>query len=154
MHGRCAPGYSNKGGRREKINDGVGRACCAYDVGPGADAETGDGKRPDILVITFTVDQMDKFKPIVQKLVAATEKEPGTLEYEYAIGDDQKTVDIFERYINSHAAVVHVTENFGPNFSKDFLAVAKPTRFVVYGVPTEELKKTLADFKPGLHDAV
>ena len=27
-------------------------------------------------VITFTVDQMDKFKPIVQRLVAATEKEP------------------------------------------------------------------------------
>ena len=99
-------------------------------------------------VITFTVDQMDKFKPIVQKLVAATEKEPGTLEYEYAVGDDQKTVDIFERYTNSHAAVVHVTENFGPNFSKDFLAVAKPGRFVVYGVPTDELKKTLADFKP------
>jgi quinol monooxygenase YgiN len=99
-------------------------------------------------VITFTVDQMDKFKPIVQKLVAATEKEPGTLEYEYAVGDDQKTVDVFERYTNSHAAVVHVTENFGPNFSKDFLAVAKPSRFVVYGVPTDELKKTLADFKP------
>ena len=99
-------------------------------------------------VITFTVDQMDKFKPIVQRLVAATEKEPGTLEYEYAVGDDQKTVDVFERYTNSHAAVVHVTENFGPNFSKDFLAVAKPGRFVVYGVPTDELKKTLADFKP------
>jgi quinol monooxygenase YgiN len=32
-------------------------------------------------VITFTVDQMDKFKPIVNKLVAATEKEPGTLAY-------------------------------------------------------------------------
>ena len=99
-------------------------------------------------VVTFTVDEMDKFKPVVQKLVAATEKEPGTLEYEYAVGDDQKTVDIFERYANSHAAVVHVTENFGPNFSKDFLAVAKPIRFVVYGVPTDELKKTLADFNP------
>jgi quinol monooxygenase YgiN len=85
---------------------------------------------------------------IVQKLVAATEKEPGTLEYEYAVGDDQKTVDIFERYTNSHAAVVHVTENFGPNFSKEFMAVAKPIRFVVYGVPTDELKKALADFRP------
>jgi quinol monooxygenase YgiN len=99
-------------------------------------------------VITFSVDQMDKFKPIVERLVAATEKEPGTLEYEYAVGDDQKTVDIFERYTNSHAAVVHVTENFGPNFSKEFMAVAKPVRFVVYGVPTDELKKTLADFRP------
>jgi quinol monooxygenase YgiN len=81
-------------------------------------------------VITFSVDEMDKFKPIVKKLVAATEKEPGTLQYEYNVGEDQKTVDIYERYTNAHAAVVHVTENFGPNFSKDFMAVAKPIRFV------------------------
>jgi quinol monooxygenase YgiN len=71
-------------------------------------------------VVTFTVDQMDKFKPLVNKLVAATEKEPGTLAYEYTVGDDQKTVDLYERYTNAHAAVVHVTENFGPNFSKEF----------------------------------
>ena len=90
-----------------------------------------------------------KFKPIVNKLVAATEKEPGTLAYEYTVGNDQKTVDIYERYTNAHAAVVHVTENFGPNFSKEFMAVAKPTRFVVYtAAPTDELKKTLADFHP------
>ena len=63
---------------------------------------------------------MDKFKPLVNKLVAATEKEPGTLAYEYTVGDDQKTVDLYERYTNAHAAVVHVTENFGPNFSKEF----------------------------------
>ena len=90
-----------------------------------------------------------KFKPIVNKLVAATEKEPGTLAYEYTVGNDQKTVDIYERYTNAHAAVVHVTENFGPNFSKEFMALAKPERFVVYtAAPTDELKKTLADFHP------
>ena len=99
-------------------------------------------------VITFDVAEMNKFKPLVAKLVAATEKEPGTLQYEYNVGDDQKTVDIFERYTNSHAAVVHVTENFGPNFSKEFMVLAKPTRFVVYGNVTDELKKTLADFHP------
>ena len=100
-------------------------------------------------VITFTVDQLDKFKPIVNKIVAATAKEPGTLAYEYTIGDDQKTVDIYERYTNAHSAVVHVTENFAPNFSKEFLALAKPGRFVVYtAAPTDELKQTLADFQP------
>jgi quinol monooxygenase YgiN len=100
--------------------------------------------------VALTVaDMMDKFKPIVNKIVAATQKEPGTLAYEYTVGDDQKTVDIYERYTNAHAAVVHVTENFGPNFSKEFMAVAKPTRFVVYtDAPTDELKKTLGDFHP------
>src|ERR1700747_2152378 len=100
-------------------------------------------------VITFTVDQMDKFKQMVKKLVAATEKEPGTLAFENSVGNDQKTVDLYERYTNAHAAVVHVTENFGPNFSKEYLALAKPERFVVYtAAPTDELKKTLPDFHP------
>jgi quinol monooxygenase YgiN len=99
-------------------------------------------------VLTVTVDQMDQFKPLIQKLVAATEKEPGTMGYEYNVGDDQKTVDIFERYADSKAAASHVTDNFGPNFSKEFLALANPAHFVVYGTPTAELKKILADFHP------
>jgi len=48
-------------------------------------------------VFTVTVDQMDKFKPLVQKLVAATEKEPGALQFECNVGGDQKTVDFFEQ---------------------------------------------------------
>jgi len=99
-------------------------------------------------VLTGTVDQMDQYKRLIQKLVAATEKEPGTLEYEYTVGDDQKTVDIFERYADSKTAASHVTETFGPNFSKEFLALFKPTRFVVYGTPSADLKKVLADFHP------
>ena len=56
-------------------------------------------------VFTVTVDQMDKFTPLIPKLVAATEKEPGALQFEYNIGDDQKTVDFFERYTDSKAAL-------------------------------------------------
>jgi hypothetical protein len=41
---------------------------------------------------------MDEFKSSVGRLVAATEKEPGAMQYEYNAGDDNKTVDIYERY--------------------------------------------------------
>jgi quinol monooxygenase YgiN len=99
-------------------------------------------------VITFTVDEMDKFKPLVKRLVAETEKEPGAMQYEYTVGPDQKTVDIYERYSSSKAAISHLADNFVPNFSKDFMALAKPQRFVVYGAATDDLKKTLADFHP------
>ena len=99
-------------------------------------------------VVTFTVDEIAKFKPIVKRIVAATEKEPGALEYEYNVSDDQKTVDIYERYSDSKAAVVHLTENFVPNFSKEFMAVAKPVHFVVYGAASPELKKVLEGLKP------
>ena len=98
-------------------------------------------------VFTVTVDQMDKFTPLIPKLVAATKKEPGALQFEFNIGDDQKTVDIFERYADSKAALFHQTESFLPN-AKEFFAVAKLTRWVIYGSPSDEFKKANADFHP------
>jgi quinol monooxygenase YgiN len=104
-------------------------------------------------VFTVTVDQMDKFTPLIPKLVAATEKEPGALQFERNIGDDRKTVDFFERYTDSKAALFHQTESFAP-FSKEFFAVAKLTRWVIYGMPSDEFKKANADFRPDLYDTI
>jgi hypothetical protein len=87
-------------------------------------------------VFTVTVDRMDKFLPLIPKLVAATD-----------IGSDQKTVDIFERYADSKAALFHQTASFAP-CSKEFFAVAKLTRWVIYGTPSDEFKKANADFQP------
>src|SRR5258708_28326106 len=98
-------------------------------------------------VFTVTVDRMDKFTPLIPKLVAATKKEPGALQFEFNIGSDQKTVDIFERYTDSKAALLHQMEGFAPN-AEEFFAVAKLTRWVIYGTPSEEFKKANADFHP------
>ena len=98
-------------------------------------------------VFTVTVDQMDKFMALIPKLVAATAKEPDALQFEFNIGDDQKTLDIFERYVDSRAALFHQAESFGP-FSKEFFAVARLTRWVIYGAPSDEFKKVNADFHP------
>ena len=98
-------------------------------------------------VFTVTVDQMDMFKPRVRKLVAATEKEAGALQFKCNVGEDQKTVDFFERYTDSKAALFHQTASFAP-FSKEFFAVAKLTRWVIYRAPSGEFKKANADFHP------
>jgi quinol monooxygenase YgiN len=42
-------------------------------------------------VFTVTVEQMDKFTPLIPKLVAATEKEPGALQFECNIDDRTRT---------------------------------------------------------------
>jgi quinol monooxygenase YgiN len=98
-------------------------------------------------VFPVTVDQMDKFTPLIPKLVAATEKEPGALQFECNIGDDRKTVDFFERNTDSKAALFHQTESFAP-FAKEFFAAAKLTRWVIYGTPSDEFKKANEDFHP------
>ena len=98
-------------------------------------------------VFTVTVDQMDRFMQLAPKLVSATAKEPGALQFELNVGDDQKTVDIFERYADSKAALFHQAESFGPH-AKEFFAVAKLTRWVIYGQPSTEFKKANEGFHP------
>lgn len=100
------------------------------------------------LTVTVPAGNMDKFKQVVAGLVAASKQEPGTLEYEYAATADNGTVDIVERYVDSAAVIHHVVDNFGAHFSKDFLALVKPTRFVVYGTPSDKAKEVLAAFNP------
>lgn len=101
-------------------------------------------------VVTFAVPpgNMDKFKQVVAQIVEATKKEPGALEYEYTASADNGTVDIVERYADSDAVVHHLVDNFGPNFSKAFLELVKPTRFVIYGTPSAKAKEVLAGFNP------
>ena len=115
-----------------------------------ADTKPAVGTDEIYWVIRFSVpaEKMDSFKQIVAPLVAATKEEPGALAYEYNETPDHTTVDIYERYASPQAAVTHVTQTFGPKFSKQFLEIAKPGQFVVYGTPTPELKETLAAFNP------
>ena len=51
------------------------------------------------------------------------------------------------RYTDSKAAQFHQRESFGP-FSKEFFALAKLTRWVIYGAPLDEFKKPNANFHP------
>jgi quinol monooxygenase YgiN len=104
-------------------------------------------------VFTVTVDQMDKFTPLIPKLVAATEKEPGALQFECNIGDDQKTVDFFERYTDSKAALFHQTESFAP-FANEFFAVAKLTRWVICGTPSRRVQEGERGLPPDLYDTI
>jgi quinol monooxygenase YgiN len=100
-----------------------------------------------ILTCSVQPAQLADFKKIVGQLVAAAKDEPGTLAYEFSIDASQSTVDIFERYQDSNAIVSHVEQTFGP-LAERFLALAKVSRFVVYGMPGIEAKRLLAGFNP------
>ena len=98
-------------------------------------------------VFTVAVDQMDKFTALIPKLVAATAKEPGALQFECSIADDRKTVDFFECYADSQAALLHQAESFAPH-AQEFFSMARPTRWVIYGTPSDAFRKANADFHP------
>jgi len=87
--------------------------------------------------------QLDAFKALANELSGETRHEDGTLAYEWYLSDDGGTCHIYERYADSAAAMVHLG-NFGAKFAERFMAIAEPTRFVVYGDASDELRAGLA----------
>ena len=54
---------------------------------------------------------------------------------------------IYERFQDSAAVITH-TQLFGANFAARFFEILKPTRFVIYGTPSVEVKDALAAVNP------
>ena len=91
--------------------------------------------------------QMDKFKQVVAKVVAAVAQEPGTLMYEWTLRPDQKTFDVTELYKDSDAVVAHVKHVNG-DFGKELGEVQKETGLVIHGSPNEEARKATEGLNP------
>jgi len=97
-----------------------------------------------MLELAIKPGELDNMKALMNEMVEATQtNEPGTLNYEWFISEDEKSCHIYERYADSAAAMIHIG-NFGQHFAKRFMAVFEPTRRVVYGNPNEEVRKILS----------
>jgi quinol monooxygenase YgiN len=102
--------------------------------------------------IYFTIDltvkdgQLDAFKAVANDLIDGASKEEGTLNYEWSIGDDQKTVRVYERYADSAAYMTHLA-GFGKH-AEAFMATVDITGLIICGKPNAEAKAALADFGP------
>jgi quinol monooxygenase YgiN len=99
-----------------------------------------------ILQVAIHPGKLDDFRSVAKDLIAKTQSEPGTLDYEWNLSEDGTICHIFERYENAGALVTHV-ESFGA-FAKRFMEACHPTRFHVYGTPNEAVKAALADLNP------
>ena len=91
--------------------------------------------------------QIDNFKQVATKVIAAVAQEPGTLMYEWSLRPDQKTFEAVELYQNSDAAVAHV-KHVVSEFGKDLGQVQKGLQLVVYGSPNAQVKQVLEPFNP------
>ena len=102
------------------------------------------------LVVTGEVlpGQMDNFKQLVPKLVAAVAEEPGTLVYEFSLQPDQKTYNVMEVYQNSDATAAHGKHLASTDFLKELAQVRKITNVIVFGSPDAQVKEALARLDP------
>ena len=117
-----------------------------------ADAQTPQhGLKTGYVATVFTGEvlpgQLDNFKQLVTRLVAAVSEERGTLVYEISLRPDQKTYDSLEIYQNSEAVLAH-GKHVRAEFGKELGEVRKIVSFVVFGSPDAQAKEALAALNP------
>lgn len=96
-----------------------------------------------VLELSVKPGKLDGFKALMAEMVEATQaNEPDTTHYEWFISADEQSVHIYERYRDSAAVMTHMT-TFGDKYAERFLDAVQPSRFVVYGNPSEEVMNTL-----------
>ena len=98
-----------------------------------------------VIELAVKPGQLDTFKQLMEEMVAGTNSEPGTRNYEWYISDDEGTVHIFEKYESSEAMITHV-KGFLEKWAARFMGCVDPTRFTVYGNPSEAARELLAPF--------
>ena len=101
-----------------------------------------------VFELAINPSRFEDLKTLMADMVEATrQNEVGTLNYEWAISDDQQVCHVYERYRDSAAVMTHL-ESFGANFAVRFMKVVKPARLVVYGTPSAQVKDGLAGLGP------
>ncbi len=87
-----------------------------------------------IVVLAVKPGELDAFRALMEEMVAHAQTKPGTIIYEWFVSDDGGTVHIYERYLDS-AAALESSNDFGEHFAERFIAAVDVTGFYVYGNP-------------------
>ena len=104
-----------------------------------------------LLELNVKPGELAAARALMEEMIAATrESEPGTLNYEWYLDENESVCHIHERYADSAAVMTHL-ENFGAKFADRFLAALEPTRFTVYGDPSDEAAEALGGFGAVFH---
>jgi quinol monooxygenase YgiN len=89
--------------------------------------------------------ELANFRALTAEMVESTRAEPGVLSYERFVSADGQVVHVYERYVDSAAAVAHL-RTFGRKFGGRFVGMVDRKRFTVYGTPSVELRRMLDQF--------
>ena len=105
----------------------------------------------NVLVVsenTIKAGQLDNFKALIREMVDAIQRdEPETLNYEWFIADDGKSVHIYERYADSEAFMVHLG-NIGPKYGERSFAYLTVNKLAIYGNQSDTVREVLKDLAP------
>jgi quinol monooxygenase YgiN len=98
-------------------------------------------------VVSFRISEgkLDSFKETARAMIAATQKEPGALSYEWHFSTDEKRCRLLETYADQAAAQAHI-DGDAVKLIPQLLESASVGGFEVYGDPGSQAAKALREF--------
>ena len=102
--------------------------------------------------VRFTVDltihegKFDEFESMAQAMIAGSQKEPGTLAYEWCLSGDRRRCRVVETYVDGKAALAHLKGPVVQVLVPKMLGSSTLDGFEVYGDPGPEAAQMLAGF--------
>ena len=92
-------------------------------------------------------DQVGNLLALTDQMLESASGEVGCLSYQRFIAPDGHSVHVYERYLNSGAALAHLTVFFN-RFGDRYASMVNRNRFTVYGTPSSDLRQMLDQFSP------
>ena len=94
-------------------------------------------------IFTATVNQdisKDDVNALIAEATELTKQEKGCLAYEWHMSEDGKSIHAYERYADSEAAMIHLSETF-PKISEKVMKLTTPTGLTIYGDASDDLRE-------------
>jgi quinol monooxygenase YgiN len=88
--------------------------------------------------LTIHEGKLEVFEGIAQSMIADSQKEPGTLAYDWYLSGDKKVCRLLETYTDANAVLAHCTGPVVQELVPKLLKVSTLNDFEVYGDPGPE----------------
>lgn len=99
-----------------------------------------------LVELTIHEGMLDAFEGVAQQMIAGSQKEPGTLGYEWHLSEDRRRCRLLETYQDANALLAHFTGPVVQQLVPAVLQLSKVDRFEVYGDPGPQAASMLAGF--------
>jgi quinol monooxygenase YgiN len=111
-------------------------------------------KQTVYLAVDFTINEgkRDAFEDIAQEMVTGSQKEPGTLGYEWFLSADRKRCRLLETYRDANAVLAHFNGPVVQQLVPKLLGTASVAGFEVYGDPGPKVREMLPGFGAEIFD--
>ena len=105
-------------------------------------------KQTVYLAVDLTINEgkLDAFEGIAQEMVTGSQKEPGTVGYEWFLSADRKRCRLIETYTDAAAVLAHFKGPVVQELVPKLLGTAGVAGFEVYGDPGPKAREMLAGF--------